>query len=521
MTGIKFNWTEEQLSYIKNKYLEGEGCTQIAKELGICSWSTINQLIKTMGIQRPISFDKQTEELICKDYLDGNSIRFIEKKYGSTYPTIIKILKRNNIIVKSRKINKETEEIICSEYKSGNTVRGISRKYNLERRTIQHCLLRNNIQIIGTTALNHISLEIQELIKLDLLSKQYFMRELVKKYSVSSKVIRKISAKDNIPFGKPIISNRLKIFTQEESKDILDTYSKSETILSLSNKYQCSTSTIKNFLVKNDIKIETEVNRDLLSRNKYINTISPDIIKMYKNNDSIHKIMKHFRMSYEKVLEVLNNNQIPIKIKGFYTRIVFEEEIVNEICEKYKNGQTIGKLCLEYEVSHPTLLNILKLNNINTRERMSSFLSKNNNRRSSGISGYYNGFYFRSMNELSFIINYAEKKNITIISGEDINRSIPYEFEGKSRKYFPDFYFNDLIIEIKPKRLWNNLDVQAKLKAAEIFAELNNLKYRLVDYPVIINPIISLYNKNEILFTDIGLEKFLRIYKKQLMVKPS
>lgn len=44
----------------------------------------------------------------------------------------------------------------------------------------------------------------------------------------------------------------------------------------------------------------------------------------------------------------------------------------------------------------------------------------------------------------------------------------------------------------------------------------NNLKYRLVDYPIIINPIITAYKNGIIEFSDDTKEKFLKRYGKYL-----
>lgn len=98
-----------------------------------------------------------------------------------------------------------------------------------------------------------------------------------------------------------------------------------------------------------------------------------------------------------------------------------------------------------------------------------------------GISGWYNGWYFRSLHELSFMINVIECFEFNWINGESI--PIKYiDFLGKERTYFPDFIINErYMIEIKPKKLHKSDEVIRKSEAASQFCKLNGLIYKLVD----------------------------------------
>lgn len=92
-----------------------------------------------------------------------------------------------------------------------------------------------------------------------------------------------------------------------------------------------------------------------------------------------------------------------------------------------------------------------------------------------GYKGHYKGSFFRSLMELSFMVNYLEPNNIQWESGELDKHKIPYvSTEGRQRNYFPDFITENEIIEIKPSRLihfGNNIN---KTKAAiERAAQLN------------------------------------------------
>ncbi len=71
-----------------------------------------------------------------------------------------------------------------------------------------------------------------------------------------------------------------------------------------------------------------------------------------------------------------------------------------------------------------------------------------------GWNGWYNGYFFRSLLELSYI-KYFLDNNIKFQSAETKEFMIEYIHNGKSKTYKPDFYLpeQDLIIECKPKSL--------------------------------------------------------------------
>lgn len=220
-------------------------------------------------------------------------------------------------------------------------------------------------------------------------------------------------------------------------------------------------------------------------------------------------------MSFDKVVKILIENKIKLRPRGFYTKIVFTEAQEKEIINLYLSGTVGCQLANKFDVSYPTIWAVLKKYNVKIKPMG---IPVHKNYRSTGISGFYKQYHFRSMNELSFIINYLERKNILFESGEKTSGIEYYDSNtNKTRTYYPDYITNNgFVIEIKPKRFWDNSEVISKAKAAKIYADKNNLKYRLVSYPVIIEPILEKYFDNEIKFSENGYEKFIRIYKKYL-----
>jgi hypothetical protein len=100
-----------------------------------------------------------------------------------------------------------------------------------------------------------------------------------------------------------------------------------------------------------------------------------------------------------------------------------------------------------------------------------------------GWSGWYKGFYFRSLYELGCILNF-EKENVSFKTAETKKFKIPYiDALGTRRNYYADFITSTgLLVECKPTRLWNTPSVKAKQSAAEVWCTQRNLKYVLVDY---------------------------------------
>lgn len=128
-----------------------------------------------------------------------------------------------------------------------------------------------------------------------------------------------------------------------------------------------------------------------------------------------------------------------------------------------------------------------------------------------GWSGWYKGWYFRSLRELSYMINVIEANNQQWVSCENAKYSIPYEFMGACRTYFADFIVdNKYMIEIKPQKLLNTPNVLAKKEAAIKWCHINNLIYILIS-----DKEFSVLSQEEIQnLVELGIVKFIERYEK-------
>lgn len=132
-----------------------------------------------------------------------------------------------------------------------------------------------------------------------------------------------------------------------------------------------------------------------------------------------------------------------------------------------------------------------------------------------GWSGWYKGWYFRSLRELTYMVKVIERFNLKWVSGESNQHKIEYiDYKGDNRNYFPDFIIDGkYIIECKPKKLWNSDNVVRKTEAALKYCELNGLVYKKRDIGVLSNLEIKyLYENGDIKFLDRYEERYKKDY---------
>lgn len=132
-----------------------------------------------------------------------------------------------------------------------------------------------------------------------------------------------------------------------------------------------------------------------------------------------------------------------------------------------------------------------------------------------GWSGWYKGWYFRSIKELSYMIYVIEHNNIKWITAESNDFKIKYlDYKNQIRTYTADFVLNNkYLIEVKPKKLWNSDLVVRKQKSAIKFCKDNNLIYKLRDIPNLnTEELKKLYISKIIIFTERYNKKFIDRY---------
>jgi len=215
---------------------------------------------------------------------------------------------------------------------------------------------------------------------------------------------------------------------------------------------------------------------------------------------------------YGKKVSKENRKKISDSLKEYYPKVPFKKGIQNNPNpnfydnwkEKY-DKETYDKKVKEYKEKR----SIASSGSNNPMYGKPSPQGSGN-----GWSGWYKGWFFRSLNELSYMVQIIERFSLSWESGEQPKYKIPYiDWEGKERNYFPDFIINGkYIIECKPKRLWQSTNVQSKASAAEAFCKANGMKYKLVECSKLaLKSVKKLYDSAEIKFTKRYEEKYIKL----------
>lgn len=132
-----------------------------------------------------------------------------------------------------------------------------------------------------------------------------------------------------------------------------------------------------------------------------------------------------------------------------------------------------------------------------------------------GWSGWYKGWYFRSIRELSYVVMYLEPSGVMWRTAEALGIRIPYvDPTGHERTYTPDFLVNERqLVEIKPLRLHGSPLVVAKKAAAEKFCGLHGFEYLLLSPEVLSDDAIrQLVDAGEVKWT----ERYSRLYAERI-----
>jgi len=122
-----------------------------------------------------------------------------------------------------------------------------------------------------------------------------------------------------------------------------------------------------------------------------------------------------------------------------------------------------------------------------------------------GWSGWYKGWYFRSLKELSYMIYVIEKNRYKWISAETKELRIPYiDYNGKDKTYVADFFINNsILVEVKPKQLMGTINNRLKKEAAIKFCKIFGYKYVMVDVKLIeVSILIDLYKNGQVVLIE-------------------
>ena len=95
--------------------------------------------------------------------------------------------------------------------------------------------------------------------------------------------------------------------------------------------------------------------------------------------------------------------------------------------------------------------------------------------------GWYKGWYFRSLKELSLAVKWDEE-GVKWTTAETDKYSVFYtDLYGKRKKHYADFFVDDhIIVECKPRKKHNQKTVQLKATAMKQFCDANGYEYQML-----------------------------------------
>jgi hypothetical protein len=198
-----------------------------------------------------------------------------------------------------------------------------------------------------------------------------------------------------------------------------------------------------------------------------------------KMSKSITQLFKEGKLNASGENNGMYGKNIPYKHKGH----TYEEIVGEEKAKKWKD----------------------KISKTSSGENNGMYGKPSPNGSGNGWSGWYKNWYFRSLLELSYMINVIERFKLEWKSAESKEYMIKYvSYDGKIKNYFPDFIIsNKYLVECKPKKLWNSKLVNLKKEAALIYCKKHNLIYKLVDIKKLDKENVEkLYKNGDIIFNE-------------------
>jgi hypothetical protein len=211
----------------------------------------------------------------------------------------------------------------------------------------------------------------------------------------------------------------------------------------------------------------------------------------HHSEESKRKIIKDRDYSVYKTNEF--RKKISEKTKG-KNNPMYGKNIYNIWVEKY--GEDEAKIKMN---------NFKKLQSkLNSGEHNSMYGKPSPKNSGNGICGWYKGWFFRSLLELSYMLFVIERFNMEWESGESEKYKIQYEINNVKRNYYPDFIINGkYVVECKPKKLWSTNINKTKFDYAKIFCSNNNLKFKVTDIPRIKKiDLLELISKDIVILTN-------------------
>lgn len=550
-----FVFTEAQEDALIKDFLSGVKKGVLSKTYKL-SIGRITDILTKRGITEQEKIKKQKKENhICTLYKEGKPIDLIAATFGLSRATIFNVIAKHGLSKGKPKrtdiFSKEFSDLIVDLYVNKNKMlKDIAAEIGVSGHTVKVRLIARGIEIKrkrGITKRHSTHTQKPR-------TQTEYEKEIIGLYcdgnsstsigiklAINQSKVISVLKKYNIKRRKH--SDYVAKITPETEKLIKEMY-KTKGLNQIAKELKFSVRKIKESLIKSGVELKkrnkwletplTEIDEmDIV--NDYVKNLIPahiiqkkytigqrrlsSILKKYgfvkrKSND-----LNHFIMTEEKEKEILLIMQTETEIKDIQAKLSFKcgkEQIERFIRAKFsrKNGDGFYKTWKQRFGESAATDKIKK-----HKEKMSKATKGTNNPMfgkpspqgsGNGWKGWYKGFYFRSLRELSYLLD-LDDSNIPWSSGEAHKFDVPYiNYDGTQRTYRPDFFVNnEKLVEIKPKRLQKTPNIMAKTAAAIEKCKEWGLKYEITDYKIQAEKIKKAL--------DVGLVKFARDYEKRFL----
>ena len=361
----------QQIKDIVNKYLAGEDAETLATQFGVSKTSVWSYLRQLQVISKPkkgiITLGEDQLLDLAKEIENGKSIREAAKEKGIPYATLQSNLKKLNLDLSENKTIGRKEKLsvdqiaeICSKYKEGLSSIQLAEMYNVSKDTVLKCLKTNKIEINRSGReknKNKKNASMFSFSELQSLHLQYkagaSIESLAKQYNVGQWYLRQQFKENNLS-----ISN--KKLSDIDKKDIKKRYKKGENIIDLAEIYNVSKTLISEILESKGVK-KREERRSTKSLKANKSKITPEaiqnILKRHSEGVDLNLLAQEVALPVTTVSKIINR-RIKTNLK---------DEQIEELCQKYLQGEKIGMLATIFHLSQNKIRIILKSRGIPTQ----------------------------------------------------------------------------------------------------------------------------------------------------------
>lgn len=284
---------------MKQRYLDGETCQQIANGMG-CSVSTVWLRLQKMGVMmrsRGKVVDLDTREVV-RLYTEGLSCAEIAALLHCDSKVIWRRLKDQGVVLRPAggQVYATPEHLILEHYEKGVSQREVARATGVGRSVVSRCLVQNGVTVRGA-----------------------------------------------------VLAQRLPL----DTTSIREKYAAGAPLKTIANQLGCSTTPIKGRLQEAGVIL-----RAYTPAPKPLDINEEKLIDLYVNHGLPTTKMAHLLgCSYGTVLRRLHHAGVLVRESNFYTKLDLDTDTLTDM---YTEGWSVQRLALHFGCSAHAILRRLK-----------------------------------------------------------------------------------------------------------------------------------------------------------------